>query len=470
MVRLEFLKYMAALAAMWRVNPIPGKIFTDAEITKADFGNDFTWGVATSAYQIEGAWNADGKGESVWDRFTSKLRNVKDKTNGNYAIDFYNRSENDLKLLKSLNFENFRFSFSWSRILPDGTGKINEKGIDFYNKIIDTCLELGIEPWAMLYHWDLPQKLDDRGGWTNRDIVDWFSEYTEICTRSFGDRIRHWMVLNEPAGFTTLGYLSGMHAPNQSSINKFLASVHHASLCQAEGGRIIRNNVKESHIGTTFSCSFTEPYKSFDSHHRAARRLDVMLNRLFIEPSLGLGYPYEDLPFLRKIDKYIQPGDHEKLKFDFDFIGIQNYFRVISKPSLIPFIWANKVKPDRQAELTDMGWEVNPEGIYNIIMQFAKYPVKEIIVTENGAAFPDQLVNGEVHDVQRINFYKRYLQQILRAKKDGVNIKGYFAWTFIDNFEWAEGFRPRFGMVYNNFKTQERTVKDSGWWFRDFLK
>ena len=470
MVRLEFLKYMAALAAMWRVNPIPEKIFIDSDFTKADFGKDFNWGVATSAYQIEGAWNADGKGESVWDRFTSKQRNVKDKTTGNDAIDFYNRSESDLKLLKSLNFENFRFSFSWSRILPDGTGKINEKGIDFYNKIIDTCLELGIEPWAMLYHWDLPQKLDERGGWTNRDIVDWFSEYTEICTRSFGDRIRHWMVLNEPAGFTTLGYLSGMHAPNQSSINKFLASVHHACLCQTEGGRIIRNNVKESHIGTTFSCSFTEPYKSFDSHHRAARRLDVMLNRLFIEPALGMGYPSEELPFLKKIEKYIQPGDHEKLKFDFDFIGIQNYFRVISKPSLIPFIWANKVKPDRQAELTDMGWEVNPEGIYNIIMQFAKYPVKEIIVTENGAAFPDQLVNGEVHDVRRINFYKRYLQQILRAKKDGANIKGYFAWTFIDNFEWAEGFRPRFGMVYNDFSTQERTVKDSGWWFRDFLK
>ncbi|HZK96138.1 MAG TPA: GH1 family beta-glucosidase [Prolixibacteraceae bacterium] len=470
MVRLEFLKYMAALAAMWRVNPIPGKSFIDAEITKSDFGKDFNWGVATSAYQIEGAWNADGKGESVWDRFTSRQRNVKDKTNGNHAIDFYNRSESDLKLLKSLNFENFRFSFSWSRILPDGTGKINEKGIDFYNKIIDTCLELGIEPWTMLYHWDLPQKLDDRGGWTNRDIVDWFSEYTEICTQRFGDRIHHWMVLNEPAGFTTLGYLSGMHAPNQSSINKFLASVHHACLCQAEGGRIIRNNVKDSHIGTTFSCSFTEPYKSFDSHHRAARRLDVMLNRLFIEPSLGMGYPTEDLPFLRKIDKYIQPGDLEKLKFDFDFIGIQNYFRVISKPSLIPFIWANKVKPDRQAELTDMGWEVNPEGIYNIIIQFAKYPVKEIIISENGAAFPDQLVNGEIHDVRRINFYKRYLQQILRAKKDGANIKGYFAWTFIDNFEWAEGFRPRFGIVYNDFKTQERTVKDSGWWFRDFLK
>jgi len=470
MIRLEFLKYMAALATMWRLNPILERVAEDFEISKVNFGDDFSWGVATSAYQIEGAWNTDGKGESVWDRFTSKQRHVKDKTTGNDAIDFYNRSESDLKLLKSLNFENFRFSFSWSRILPDGTGKVNEKGIDFYNKMIDTCLELGIEPWAMLYHWDLPQKLDDRGGWTNREIVDWFSEYSDICTRRFGDRIRHWMVLNEPAGFTTLGYLSGMHAPMQSSINKFLASVHHACLCQAEGGRIIRNNVKDRHIGTTFSRSFTEPYKAFKSHSRAARRLDVMLNRLFIEPSLGMGYPYNELPFLKKIEKHIQPGDLEKLKFDFDFIGIQNYFRVISRPSLIPFIWANKVNPDEQAEITEMGWEVHPEGIYNILMQFARYPVKEIIVTENGAAFPDQLVDGQVHDVQRINFYKRYLRQILRAKNDGANIKGYFAWTFIDNFEWAEGFRPRFGLVYNDITTQERTVKDSGYWFRDFLK
>ena len=470
MGQFEFLKYLASLAVNNKVYPVHPNSFEDTQITKADFGNDFIWGVGTSAYQIEGAWNADGKGESIWDRSTGKKWSVKDKTNGNESIDFYNRSESDLKLLKTLNFENFRFSFSWSRILPDGTGKVNEKGIDFYNRMIDNCLELGIEPWAMLYHWDLPQKLDDRGGWTNRDMVGWFSEYSDLCTRRFGDRIRHWMVLNEPSGFTLLGYLAGIHAPNQSSINKFLASVHHASLCQAEGGRIIRNNVINSHIGNSYSCSFVEPSKSIESHRRAANRIDVLLNRLFIEPSLGMGYPYKELPFLRKIEKYIQPGDEEKLKFNFDFIGIQNYFRVISKPSLIPFLWANRVNPEKEAEMTDMGWEVHPEGIYNIIMQFAKYPVKEIIITENGAAFPDQLVDGKVHDQQRISFYKRYLRQVLRAKNDGANIKGYFAWTFIDNFEWAEGFRPRFGMVYNDFKTQERIVKDSGLWFRNFLK
>ena len=324
MAQFDFLKYLASLSVNNKVYPVPRNSFEDPHITKADFGDDFIWGVGTSAYQIEGAWNTDGKGESVWDRSTLKLGRIKDQSNGNEAIDFYNRSESDLKLLKGLNFENFRFSFSWSRILPDGTGKINEKGIDFYNRVIDTCLELGIEPWAMLYHWDLPQKLEDRGGWTNRDMVGWFSEYSDLCSRRFGDRIRHWMVLNEPSGFTLLGYLAGIHAPNHSSINKFLASVHHASLCHAEGGRIIRSNVKDNHIGTAYSCSFVEPSKSSESHQRAAGRIDALLNRLFIEPSMGMGYPHKELPFLRKIEKYIQPGDEEKLKFDFDFIGIQN--------------------------------------------------------------------------------------------------------------------------------------------------
>ena len=470
MVRLEFIKSMAVLAALWKLKPILPESREIPGILKSDFGDDFYWGVATSAYQIEGASDADGKGESVWDRFTSKQSNIKDKSNGKIAIDFYNRYEDDLKLLKKLNFKNFRFSFSWARILPDGTGQINEKGIDFYNRMIDSCLELGIEPWAVLYHWDLPQALEDKGGWTNREMIGWFSEYADLCTLRFGDRIRHWMVLNEPASFTTLGYLSGIHAPNRTGIHKFMASVHHANLCQAEGGRIIRRNVKNSHIGTALSCSYTEPHKMTGSHQRAAQRLDVVLNRLFIEPSLGMGYPVHDFPILKKIEKHILPEDIENVKFDFDFIGIQNYFRVVAKPSLIPFIWANRVKPEDNSEVTDMGWEVYPEGIYEIIKQFAKYPVKEIIVTENGAAFPDQLVNGRINDPQRINFYKRYLQNILRAKQEGVNVMGYFAWTFIDNFEWAEGFRPRFGMVYNDFETQERTVKDSGYWFRDFLK
>ena len=468
-MKLRFLRYIASSIATNRFNPNFTADLEGPAIAGSDFGSGFHWGVATSAYQIEGAWNSDGKGESIWDKFTSNPKYVKDKTNGRVATDFYNHYESDLKLLKHLNFENFRFSFSWPRILPDGTGQVNEKGVDFYNRLIDTCLELGIEPWAMLYHWDLPQKLEDKGGWTNRDMIGWFSEYADLCTRRFGDRIRHWMVLNEPASFTTLGYLSGMHAPQQSSITKFLAAVHHACLCQSTGGRIIRENVKNSHIGTTYSCAFTEPQKRSDRHQRASDRLDVMLNRLFIEPALGIGYPYRELPFLRKIDQYIKPEDQENLKFDFDFIGIQNYFRVTSKPSLIPLIWANRVKPAADAEITEMGWEVSPEGIYDIIMQFAKYGVKELIVTENGAAFHDHLKKGKVHDRQRINFFQRYLQNVLRAKNDGAPVTGYFAWTFVDNFEWNEGIRPRFGLVYNDFETQERIVKDSGFWFQKFL-
>ena len=470
MIKLRFLKYIVSSVAANRVSSNFEQVFDQPEIEAKDFGDGFYWGVATSAYQIEGAYNRDGKGESIWDRFTDKPNNVKDKSNGREATDFYNRYEDDLKLLQHLNFRNFRFSFSWPRILPDGTGKANEKGIDFYNRLIDTCLELGIEPWASLYHWDLPQKLQECGGWSNREIVGWFSEYTDLCTRRFGDRISHWIVLNEPASFTTLGYLSGNHAPQLSSINKFLASVHHACLCQSSGGRIIRDNVKNSHVGTTFSCAHTTPQKKSAFHQRAASRLDVMLNRLFIEPALGMGYPVEEVPFLRKIDRFIQPEDHEKLIFDFDFIGIQNYFKVTSKPSLLPLIWANRVQPDREAEVTEMGWEVAPEGIYDIIRQFAKYNIKELIVTENGAAFADRLTDGRIHDQQRISYFKRYLHQVLRAKNDGANVTGYFAWTFVDNFEWDEGFRPRFGLVYNDVKTQERIVKDSGLWFQQLLK
>ncbi|MEI6277619.1 MAG: family 1 glycosylhydrolase, partial [Prolixibacteraceae bacterium] len=451
MIRSDFIKYAAALAATFRINPSLAFEIAEQEFSKKDFGDDFFWGVSTSAYQIEGAFDADGKGESIWDRFTSHSGNVKDRSDGRVANDFYHRYGADLELLKSLNFENFRFSFSWSRLLPDGTGKINEKGIDFYNGMIDTCLNLGIEPWAMLYHWDLPQKLEEKGGWTNRDIIGWFSDFTDLCSRRFGDRIKHWMVLNEPGSFTTLGYLAGIHAPSRIGIGNYLASVHHACLCQAEGGRILRGNVPGGHIGTSFSCSFTEPDRVNSFYLSAARRLDVVLNRLFIEPSLGMGYPFHDLPFLEKMDTYIHPGDMEKLKFDFDFIGLQNYFRVITKPFVIPYLWAYRVKPEPDAEITEMGWEVNPESMYQIIKQFSKYPVKEIIITENGAAFPDQLVNGRFPDQQRINFYKRYLQNILKAKREGVNITGYFAWTFIDNFEWAEGNRPRFGLVYNDF-------------------
>lgn len=448
--------------------------YTNLDFSSLDFGTDFKWGVATAAYQIEGAHNLDGKSTSIWDTFSHKKGNIKTGENGDIACDFYHSYEQDLDLLKSLNMTVFRFSIAWSRILPNGVGAPNQKGIDFYNRVIDACLERGLEPWLTLYHWDLPQVLQDQGGWMNRESLSWFSEYAELVTKSFGDRVKNWMVFNEPSAFTALGYLIGYHAPGLKGFGHYLPTVHHVCLCQAEGGRIIRKNVINANIGTTYSCSHVDVFKSEKRDGKSAKRWDVLLNRLFIEPALGMGYPTASFPILRKLEKYILPGDLEKLKFDFDFIGVQNYTReVVKKMGLIPIMKGLEIPPKKRnvTEITDMGWEVYPEGIYQIIKQFAAYPnVKKIFVTENGCAFPDELIDGKVNDVKRIDYYQRYLKQVLRAKQEGVNIGGYFSWTLLDNFEWSEGFKPRFGLVYVDFKTQKRIVKESGYWFKDFLK
>jgi len=443
------------------------------DFSSLDFGADFKWGVATAAYQIEGAHTIDGKSASIWDTFSHKKGAIKTGENGDITCDFYHSYEQDLDLLKSLNMTVFRFSIAWSRILPNGVGTPNQKGIDFYHRVIDACLTRGLEPWVTLYHWDLPQVLQDQGGWMNRASVLWFSEYSELVTKSYGGKVKNWMVFNEPAAFTSLGYLIGYHAPGLKGFKNYLPTVHHVCLSQAEGGRIIRKNVTNATIGTTFSCSHVDVFKSEKRDGKAVERWDVLLNRLFIEPALGMGYPIASLPILRKLDKYILPGDLEKLKFDFDFIGVQNYTReVVKKVGLIPIMKGLEIKPVKRdvKEITEMGWEVYPEGIYQIIKQFAAYPgVKKIFVTENGCAFPDKVVDGKVNDLKRIDYYQCYLKQVLRAKKEGVNIGGYFSWTLLDNFEWSEGFKPRFGLVYVDFKTQKRIVKDSGLWFRDFL-
>ena len=443
------------------------------DFSSLDFGTDFKWGVATAAYQIEGAHTIDGKSPSIWDTFSHKKGSIKTGENGDIACDFYHSYEEDLDLLKSLNMTVFRFSIAWSRILPNGSGTPNQSGLDFYHRVIDACLTRGIEPWITLYHWDLPQILQDKGGWKNRDAVVWFSEYTNLLTKTYGEKVKNWMVFNEPSAFTALGYLIGYHAPGLKGLKNYLPTVHHVCLCQAEGGRIIRKNVANANIGTTFSCSHVAVFKSEERDGNAANRWDVLLNRLFIEPALGMGYPTESLPILRKLNKYIQPGDLEKLQFDFDFIGVQNYTReVVKANAFIPYMKGLEIKPVKRdaKEITEMGWEVYPEGIYKILKQFAAYPgVKKIFVTENGCAFPDEVVNGKVNDTKRIDFYQRYLKEVLRAKKDGVNIGGYFSWTLLDNFEWSEGFKPRFGLVHVDFKTQKRIIKDSGYWFRDFL-
>ena len=440
---------------------------------REDFGEDFKWGVSTAAYQIEGSHLANGKGLSIWDVFTSKKGKVHQGQNGNDACDFYMKYEEDLYLMKSLNIKNFRFSISWPRVIPAGVGSSNPEGIAFYNRLINKCLELEIEPWVTLYHWDLPYALEQKGGWTNREIIGWFKDYVALCVQNFGDRVKNWMVLNEPLVFVGAGYFLGVHAPGKRGMKNFLPAMHHAALCQAEGGRVIKQHFPFARVGTTFSCSLVEPLRPIKKDRLAAKRIDALVNRLFIEPALGMGYPAEDLKFLRNVKKYQLPGDEELLKFDFDFIGIQNYTREIVKHSwFVPYINARDIKAEkRQVPLTAMNWEVYPKSICQMLKKFNNYKgVKDLYVTENGAAFNDVFDQGKINDKRRINYLKEYLAAVLEAKQEGVNVNGYFVWTFIDNFEWAEGFRPRFGLVHVDFKTQRRTVKASGKWYKDLLR
>ncbi len=449
---------------------------SDNTFSKSDFGPDFKWGLATSAYQIEGAWNIDGKGPSIWDHFTqTQAHKIKNRQNANITCDFYHRYKSDIALVKQLNFDIFRVSLSWSRILPNGIGNVNQKGLDFYHKLIDRCLELGIEPWLLLYHFDLPQALEEKGGWANRDIVQWFEEYTDIVTRAFGDKVKTWFAQNEPIGFTIGGYLAKYHAPGYLAPNKFLKAIHHALLCQASSGRIMRQNVPNCTVGAALSCAYTSPKNQQKRHIDAAYRMNIILNRLCIEPHLGMGYPTKRFSYLQKIHRYVKANDLEDICFDFDFIGLQNYSQYVAKHALLPFIWAFENSPKQRGiapeMITDMGWEIYPEGIYKILKQYAAYPsMPPLMITENGCAVPDTLQNGKVHDKRRIQFFQTYLEQVLKAKKEGVDVRGYFAWTLLDNFEWAEGFDPRFGLVHVDFETQKRTIKDSGLWFQQFLQ
>ncbi len=475
MNRRSFLRWLGLSTA---VSLVPSPVRALGEwmrpFRRADFGPDFVWGAATAAYQIEGAVREDGRGPSVWDVFSHRKGGVKTGENGDVTCDFYHRYAEDLRLLKAMHFGAFRFSIAWARVLPQGVGQVNAKGLDFYQRVVDECLRLGIEPWITLYHWDLPQALEEQGGWTNRDMVGWFSDYAEVCTRALGDRVRHWMVLNEPLVFTAAGYFAGFHAPGRRGLKHFLPAVHHAALCQAEGGRVVRQQVKEAVVGTTFSCTPIDAATERQADQQAAQRFDILFNRLFVEPALGMGYP-KGFKALERLERYMRPGDEERLAFDFDFIGLQNYFRTVVKKALFPpYLWAKEIPPAKRGvapeNITEMGWEVCPEGMYRIIRQFAAYPgVRKIIITENGAAFPDERTGDRVHDERRVRFYEQYLAQVLRAKQEGAPVGGYFAWTLMDNFEWAEGYRPRFGLVYVDFATQERIVKDSGRWFQAFL-
>ena len=440
-------------------------------IHSSQFPDNFIWGVSASAAQTEGAFNKDGRGISIWDEF-ARLNKIKGKQTPFEACHFYENYEQDILHIKSLNISHFRFSLSWSRILPQGTGEVNELGINFYHRVIDTCLKHGIEPWVTLYHWDLPLALEAQGGWTNRAILTWFEDYASICMTEFGNKVKHWMVLNEPLVFTGAGYFAGYHAPGKKGLKNFLPAAYHAALVQGHIGKLIKRLNPNLQVGTTYSCSYNMPYSNSVKDVAAAKKVNALLNRFFIEPSLGMGFPVNDIPVLAKIEALKQPGDEAIMQIDFDFIGLQVYTRELIKHSYFtPYLNA-KIVPAHKRKVfhTKMNWEVYPAAILEVVKSFSAYAgVKKIIITENGASFDDALLNGVVADFHRQTYLEKHLEKLLEASHDYPKLIGYFVWSATDNFEWTEGYSQRFGLIYINFKTQERWVKNSGYWYRQFL-
>lgn len=442
-----------------------------------DLGDDFTWGVATAAYQIEGSPDADGKGPSIWDTFTHKKdwrgkTPVQDGTTGDVATDSYRRYPQDIALIADLGFDAYRFSVAWSRIQPSGSGKVNQAGLDYYRRLVDTCLEAGVEPWLTLFHWDLPQGLQDTGGWTNRETAHRFADYTQIMAEALGDVVQHWMLFNEPLNIVISGHLVGAFAPGKRSFPAYFASLHHVNLATGWGSRALRATLPDADIGTTQY--LTPPIGSGFGPlaDLAARSADAVLNRAFVEPIIGMGYPWEEAGILKGVKAYMRDGDVEEMTADLDFLGIQYYTRLRAPFLPIPGLWTVPQfgGGGGGAETTSLGWEIMPEGLGMVIdamNAYGKFP--RLVVTEGGASFDDVLADGRVHDPRRIAYYEDHIAQVADARARGVPVDGYFAWSLLDNFEWALGLVPRFGLVYTDYATQERIIKDSGYWFAEQL-
>jgi len=434
------------------------------------FPKDFVWGVATASYQIEGAWNVDSKGESIWDRFSHTVGKVKGADTGDIACDSYHRYREDIELAKRLNLKSYRFSVSWPRIQADGTGKPNQKGLDYYKRLADTLVEAKIRPLATLYHWDLPQPLQDKGGWPNRDIVGPFVEYCETVTRALGDRVTNWCIFNEPWVFTFLGYARGMHAPALKDFAATMRATHVVNIAQGQAFRAIKAVNPRFRVGTAYSMSYCEPLTPGAEDQAAAKRAHAMGNDWFLRTALKGEYP-KAFPGENPLDVMgVKAGDMELVRAPLDFLGI-NYYRrqLVSAKAAGKDEDAMAVKHEDGTEgpLTDFAWEVWPGGFYEMIMQITREYNKPVIeITENGCSYLDSPdVRGRVPDQRRIDYTRGYLSAVGRAMKGGADVRAYHHWSLLDNFEWAEGYAQRFGLVYVDFRDQRRIIKDSGHWY-----
>ncbi|BCL82391.1 beta-glucosidase [Ktedonobacteria bacterium brp13] len=454
------------------INEIAVLSSPDVELSRT-FPTGFLWGAATASYQIEGAVNEDGRGVSIWDTFAATPGKILNGENGDVTIDHYHRMLADLDILSEIGLAAYRFSLAWPRILPNGSGTVNEKGLDFYDRMVDALLAKGIRPFATLYHWDLPQALQDAGGWTNRETSYRFADYAEVVARRLGDRVQDWMTLNEPWCAAYLGYGNGVHAPGIKDRQAAVNAAHHLLLGHGLAvARIRESTPATSRVGIVLN--FTPAYPADDRPEtiRDTAFADMFSNRWFLEPVTRGNYPAGFFEAMQLTPPLIAEGDMEIISTPIDFMGVNNYTRNVVAGSPTPVL-ADEVRTVNVpgAIYTEMDWEVNPQSLTDLLVRlYAEYGVQNLYVTENGSAFADQWDGGaHIHDAQRVEYLRDYLAAVSDALKRGAPLRGYFVWSLMDNYEWERGYSKRFGVVYVDYPTQRRIIKDSGRWYQSFL-
>jgi beta-glucosidase len=434
----------------------------------AQFPEHFRWGTASAAYQIEGAVHEDGRGESIWDRFCHTPGKIIHGETGDIACDHYHRYPEDIQLMQELGLRNYRFSIAWPRILPSGRGQVNAAGLDFYERLVDALLSAGIEPFVTLYHWDLPQALQDEvGGWNSRETSHAFANYADVVSRRLGDRVKYWITLNEPWVSSFVGNEMGVHAPGLKDPRIAWQVSHNLLLGHGLAVPILRaNGNSDTHIGITLVLTPVEPATDSAEDQQLAIAADGKSNRWFLDPIFRGAYPQDVLDRLaqQNILPTIEAGDNAIIARPVDFLGLNYYYRTILHQK--PDGSTEQVQPEG-AEYTTMGWEVYPQGLHTLLSRLHnEYHVPAIYITENGTAFPDTLsANDQVHDPRRLNYLREHFLQAQQAISEGVPLLGYFVWSLTDNFEWAVGYTQRFGVIYVDYPTQRRIIKDSGHWY-----
>jgi len=446
---------------------------------KITFPENFLWGVATASYQIEGAWNKHGKGESTWDRFAHTSGKIRNNDTGDVADDHYRLWKKDIGLMKKIGLKAYRFSISWPRVIPAGRGKVNQKGLDFYNKLVDGLLDANIIPFITLNHWDLPQTLEDEGGWPVRSTADAFVEYTDVITRALGDRVKNWITHNEPAVVAWLGYATGVHAPGVKDYRLAIPAAHHLLLSHGQAVPVIRRNSPKSEVGITLNIGWGMAASNSRADLDGVRSNDGEWFRWFADPVYGRGYPSDKIADYTKMDAlpsgmdFVQAGDMDVIATPTDFVGLNYYSRNVHRanssgndPQIV------FPQPKTPEHWTEMGWENYPDGLTGVLGRvYFNYQPRKIYITENGASYstpPDE--KGNVPDEHRTLYLRTHLAAANRAIQAGVPLAGYFVWSLMDNFEWAKGYEQRFGIVWVDFETQKRTLKDSAKWYRNVIK